>query len=66
MPKSRLDFWQPKLSGNSERDQRNQTALQEAGWRVIVIWECETKHIDKLAALGMEIAHFAPNDERIP
>ncbi len=55
MPKSRLDFWKPKLAGNSDRDQRIRTALQEAGWRVIVIWECETKHPDKLAALGMEI-----------
>jgi DNA mismatch endonuclease (patch repair protein) len=44
MPKSRLEFWGPKLAGNVERDQRNYANLVEAGWRVLVIWECETKN----------------------
>ena len=41
MPKSRLDFWEPKLTGNRLRDLRDQAALKAAGWRILVVWECE-------------------------
>lgn len=40
LPKSRLDFWLPKLEGNQERDIKNQALLREDGWNVLVIWEC--------------------------
>lgn len=42
-PKSNVEFWLPKLEGNAARDARNQALLEEQGWRVIVIWECETR-----------------------
>lgn len=48
LPKSRLDFWLPKLEGNRERDARNEAALREAGWDVRVIWECELGQPAKL------------------
>lgn len=41
MPKSRLDFWRPKLEGNRQRDLHNQAALHAAGWTFLVVWECE-------------------------
>lgn len=41
MPKSRIDFWEPKLAGNRERDARKEQALTAAGWTVLTIWECE-------------------------
>ena len=41
-PKSRLDFWKPKLERNMERDAETLQRLKEAGWNVLVIWECET------------------------
>jgi DNA mismatch endonuclease (patch repair protein) len=41
LPKTRLDFWLPKLTANRERDIRNDVLLRRAGWRVLVIWECE-------------------------
>jgi DNA mismatch endonuclease, patch repair protein len=41
MPKSRVDFWEPKLEGNRERDLRNETALRDAGWDVRILWECD-------------------------
>ena len=41
IPKSRVDFWSDKLNGNKARDQRNQKALIEAGWQVLVVWGCE-------------------------
>ena len=42
-PQNNEEFWRTKLQGNQERDIRNHTALREAGWNVIVIWECELK-----------------------
>ncbi len=50
LPKSpeRRDFWRNKLDGNARRDRVNQAALREMGWRVLVIWECETKDLDRL------------------
>lgn len=43
MPKSRIDYWKPKLLGNRERDQQHYRKLNEIGWEVIIIWECELK-----------------------
>lgn len=41
LPKSKLDFWEPKLEANKKRDLRNQQQLRDMGWRVLVVWECE-------------------------
>jgi len=43
LPKSRLDFWEPKLSLNRKRDLKNIAKLRRQGWSVMVIWECETQ-----------------------
>lgn len=56
MPASRPDFWLPKLQGNAVRDERVQTELATAGWRVLAIWECELRG-DPLA-LGFRILDF--------
>lgn len=42
IPKSRVDFWQKKFAGNVARDDKNKTRLIDGGWRVLVVWECET------------------------
>ena len=55
MPKSRLDFWRPKLEGNRERDLKNQAELARMGWQSLVVWECQTKDID---ALEMVVGEF--------
>lgn len=47
-PKTRLDFWLPKLQRNVERDREKEEALRELRWRVEVIWECETRDTKKL------------------
>ncbi len=44
LPKSRQDFWVPKLEGNRARDIRNEAALAALGWRVLTIWECEMRN----------------------
>jgi DNA mismatch endonuclease Vsr len=43
LPRVRADWWQAKLARNVERDARNLTALRDAGWSVLVLWECEVK-----------------------
>lgn len=40
-PQANADFWEQKLTRNSERDDAARTALIAAGWSVKVIWECE-------------------------
>ena len=47
-PKTRLDFWLPKLNRNVERDKEKTGELQVLGWRVEVIWECETQRLELL------------------
>jgi DNA mismatch endonuclease Vsr len=51
LPKVRAEWWEAKLARNVERDERNLAALRDAGWSVLVLWECEAKHETKLAAL---------------
>jgi len=48
LPKSRLDYWLPKLEGNQKRDISNQALLQECGWSTLVVWECMLRHEDSL------------------
>lgn len=47
-PKSNIDYWQPKLERNKTRDAKNESALLVQGWRVLVIWECQTKDTEAL------------------
>lgn len=54
LPKSRADFWSAKFTSNQQRDERVMTDLENAGWRVDVIWECETKDSDTLAKVISE------------
>ena len=43
VPKSNTDFWIAKVQRNRERDLQEYKALHDAGWQVIVIWECQLK-----------------------
>jgi len=47
-PKSRVDFWEKKFAENIKRDKRIKSVLQEMGWKVLIIWECQTKNENKL------------------
>lgn len=48
LPKSRLDYWLPKIEANRERDRRKGGALEAAGWRVLTVWQCEIRDLDVL------------------
>jgi len=55
LPKSRLDFWLPKLEGNRARDLANERKLRALGWGYLAIWECE---LNNLASLRRRIRLF--------
>ena len=63
LPKSRLDFWLPKLNANRERDKARVAELTHAGWKVLVVWECQ---IRDLAGLRQQLrdALGPPSRER--
>lgn len=42
-PASNTEYWTKKILGNVERDRKNCRLLQDSGWKVITIWECELK-----------------------
>ena len=50
VPATNQEFWAQKRRGNAERDKRNKAALKAAGWRVLEIWECQTRDDAVLAA----------------
>lgn len=50
-PKSRCDFWQAKFDGNVARDREVKRELRKLGWRVVTVWECETRAPQGLEAL---------------
>jgi DNA mismatch endonuclease (patch repair protein) len=50
MPQSNIDYWRKKFSGNVKRDRLAKRELRQLGWRVCVIWECQTKFPQKLTA----------------
>lgn len=47
-PASNRTYWDNKLDRNRTRDISNQRALKQLGWKVVVVWECQTKHTDRL------------------
>ena len=49
VPKTRTEFWAGKFSGNVRRDAVNHQKLIDAGWRVLTVWECESRDPDALA-----------------
>jgi len=49
-PKSNRGYWGPKLDRNVARDKENLTDLKTAGWKVLIVWECETDNEQGLTA----------------
>ncbi|CDX24415.1 DNA mismatch endonuclease of very short patch repair [Mesorhizobium plurifarium] len=55
-PKTRLEYWGPKLRRNRERDQQVGASLEELGWHVMTVWECEIADSAMLDRRVREIA----------
>jgi len=50
LPGTNRGFWRRKLTRNATRDAEQLRAISKKGWRSLVIWECETKNEERLAA----------------
>ena len=55
LPKTRLDYWEPKLGENVRRDKAAKAKLESLGWQVLVVWQCE---INDLKALTSRLRDF--------
>ena len=55
VPKTNTDFWVKKISRNQDRDRKVQTLLEDIGWRVVTVWECQTEKSEILEKLIEEI-----------
>ena len=42
-PENNKEFWENKIQGNVLRDMKNQKALADSGWNIVIVWECELK-----------------------
>lgn len=68
LPKSREDYWVPKIEANRTRDAAKAAALEAAGWRVLTIWQCEIGDPSSLAGriaaflAGENSDRHSPND----
>lgn len=52
MPASRVEYWQQKFERNVKRDCANLRKIRRLGWRVLVIWECQTRPARRAALVG--------------
>lgn len=50
-PKNNAEFWRKKIESNIARDERNQSQLENLGWNVLIIWECELRSKNREATL---------------
>lgn len=48
IPKTRIEYWQPKLAGNKRRDTENKARLKAQGWKMLTVWECQLDNQQKL------------------
>lgn len=64
--KSNKAYWTPKIEGNRARDARQQAALEQVGWEVLIVWECETRHHEVLVERIKEfLGPAGPQKERV-
>lgn len=61
LPKSRLDYWLPKIEANRARDARNLFDMNALGWAVLVVWQCETRDA---SGLRETLAGFLEGDKK--
>ncbi|MCK0166223.1 very short patch repair endonuclease [Jannaschia sp. S6380] len=65
-PKTRQEFWHEKIEGNRTRDRRTIEALHQAGWRILIVWECSMRGPKRLVLQDLlnEAEHFVAQSER--
>lgn len=61
-PSTRAEFWADKFASNVRRDTEKKRQLEALGWRVLVIWECETRDVLSLDSLYWRILAGEPGE----
>ena len=62
-PKSRLDYWLPKLEQNRKRDAEKRARLEALGWQTLTVWQCQLRD---LSALEDRLRAFLEDGTRVP
>jgi len=47
IPKTRIEYWRPKLTMNRRRDKQNEKKLRKLGWDVLILWECQLRDAEQ-------------------
>ena len=64
-PKSNQEFWDKKFIYNTTRDAQNYEYLKSSGWKVLIVWECEIRHGDKISRLQNLVDEILSSNEQI-
>ena len=67
IPKSNVEFWENKIRTNKARDEKNHRILRDAGWNVIVIWECQLKPTvieETMSEVATSLRQETPSERR--
>ena len=59
-PIARQDYWVNKFQRTTARDRKNRSALEQNGWTVLVVWECQLRNLDWLAEIRSELDASKP------
>lgn len=62
-PTSNEEYWKTKIARNIERDESNVAALKQAGWNVLVVWECELKKKSAQSRLEKLVSEIRNNSK---
>ena len=58
LPRTLCGSWEEKIGKNKNRDQRNLAGLQQLGWNVVVVWECELANATKIESLSARLPYL--------
>lgn len=63
IPQTRTEWWEEKLYGNKERDEKHIENLEDEGWNVIIVWSCELKLKERDETLQWLIGELKDNEK---
>lgn len=58
IPRSKTEYWLPKLNRNVERDSLTLAQIEQMGWKALVVWECELENAETIKQVEEKIRRF--------
>lgn len=62
IPKTKTKWWQDKINGNIQNDNKNISLIREMGWKVLTVWECDLKSDKREKTLEALMKELKPNE----